>query len=391
MIQRQKLSRGIKSRSVSTDSSGISFLTPIDGGTLPRLNSGASYATGGMFRDLRNISSNSPDRLEKSTWPLGIRSSDTLGNNTVVKSLVEETVSLKTKILKLEMANSSYQDQLSCVPEIVQCPLQCDSSCQTDFHETLLIDLADKSIMIEMLNHRAQDLESCYRDSLRQNELLEEKIIFLQLQHEEIIRSLKEEKIQNEIRLSSLESAIEEQRLLNLLAQPAAQHQLSIPSQSMYLDPKECTLLFKKFKTDHKSDKRNITNTFNLFNEYLCSLKIEFDEKIKLELQNVIVKYEKQIITKDNELINISSDLIISNELLTIAAEGKEKQTKDLESLSLCLKTAADYLVEISSKHNSVIQSILHDAHIKDLARISALRESALERDKVTNDLEFCR
>ena len=80
-----------------------------------------------------------------------------------------------------------------------------------------------------------------------------------------------------------------------------------------------------------------------------------------------------------------------SDELLSTAVNFGDKKTKDFLSISLCLNAANEYLSEIILKHNSLIQSVLHDAHVKDLARISALRESALERDKVTNDLEFCR
>ena len=391
MIQRQKLSRGIKSRLVSTDTSGISFLTPIDGGSVMRSNSGARHATGGMFRDLRNISNDPPDHPEKIKWPLGARSSDAL-EDTVMKSLREEVVSLKVIIQNLEIENVSYREQLlSCAPELIQHTVRCDFSTQTDVHETLHQTLAEKSIIIEILNSQIRNLQSELDESLKRNILLVEKNHILQSEHDENIRLWDLEKEINKKEISNIGDIIEEQRKLNYLALPIASQETSFLSQNAYLDRNECSIIFQKFRSDHKSDEKFITKTLALFHEDLQLMKSDLIGKIKSEFQNVIVKYENQMNEKDEELFKISSRLIKSDELLSTAVNFGDKKTKDFLSISLCLNAANEYLSEIILKHNSLIQSVLHDAHVKDLARISALRESALERDKVTNDLEFCR
>ena len=391
MIERQKPSRGIKSRLVSTDTSGISFLTPIDNGGVMRSNSGARHATGGMFRDLRNILNDPPDCPEKIKWPLVARSSDAI-EDTVMKSLREEVASLKIVIQKLETENVCYRDQrLSCAPEPIQHAMCSDFSTQTDVHEALHQTLAEKAVIIEILKNQLCDIQSELGESLERNKMLIERNNILQSQHNENTRLLNFEKEVNKNQISNMAIMIEKQGRMSHLALPIAILESSILPQSTFLDPNDCTIIFKKFRNDHKSHKKSISKTLALLDKDFLLMKSDVMGKLKSVFQDVIVKHEEQMKQKDEELMETSSRLTKSNESLSAAVTFGEKKSNDFISILMCLNKATDYLSEILLKHNSLIRSILHDAHIKDLARISALRESTLERDKVTNDLEFCR
>ena len=391
MIERQKLSRGIKSRLVSTDTSGISFLTPIDNGVVMRSNSGARHATGGMFRDLRNISNDLPDRPEKIKWPLGARSSDAL-EDTVMKSMREEVASLKVVIQKLETENVCYRDQrLSCAQEPIQHAMCSDFSTQTDVHDALHQTLADKAVIIEILKNQICNLQSELGENLERNKKLIERNNILQSQYDENTRLLDFEKEVNKNQISNMAIMIEKQSRMSHVALPIVIQEPSFLSQSTFLDLNNCTIIFQKFRNDHKSHKKSIAKSLALLDKDFLLMKSDVMGKLKSVFQDVIVKHEEQMKQKDEELMETSSRLTKSNESLSAAVTFGEKKSNDFISILMCLNKATDYLSEIMLKHNSLIQSVLHDAHIKDLARISALRESTLERDKVTNDLEFCR
>ena len=403
----------MRSRSVSNDSSGTAFLTPIPGGTSKVFNSGASYATGGMFRSLSNIPRIPIDPLVINKWLLDPPSPaideatapTSRASNSEMQLLMIENSSLLLRLQAVEKENNYYRNQApEKVPQLItsvdslQKPVMSDVSSQTDI-ETSAKCLEDNKALednnaLDMLNLQVDGLQQKLRESQKKNELLEHKLNASMLQQKKSVELREEEKKKHAEDLSkqceSLQTLKQEVHELRSLNRPVKAVPLPAP-RNQQNNIEKVKLLLEKFRGDHNNDKNMLAAVVTKFGESLRASEEEMLKVIKTEIQNKELKFKKMLITKEDEIANLSLKVKELDGQLTCANERRDITTSDVGSLSERLALACTCLQEVTAKHVLVVQSLTHDAHVRDLARIAALRESALDRDRVTNDLEFCR
>ena len=81
--------------------------------------------------------------------------------------------------------------------------------------------------------------------------------------------------------------------------------------------------------------------------------------------------------THDQELKHLQKEV----ERLRVVVSDRESQ------ISLARQRAD----EIHSRHAAEMKAAKHLAHVRDLSRVSALREASLEKDKLMNELRYAK
>ena len=394
MIHKNRLPRELRSRSVSTDSSGTAFLTPIARGTVDRLNSGASYATGGMFRDLRSLPDNPAERIDRSKPIMNppLIADTAQHHRLAMKNLVEENLSLKLQLVALRGEKNECIDsrQLE-IPEDNIRSACLDVSSQTDMDELQLKQIVEKAHEVDHLTVQITDIRHKYRESTKRNESLESKLNVLILQQAESSKLWASERETLCTTISSLESEIKVQ--LTAVLPEKTKAKVKQPPCPLRREGNitKFKAVIDKFKKEYKRDQEFTKNAFTTFNKYLSKSKDEIESRVKVEIGAIKSKHEKEAKAQDIVTNNMCSQISILDGLLKTALECHQNTLNDTATLNQHVLSATECLLDLENKHKVVVQSLQHDSHVRDLARISALRESALETDRVANDLQFCR
>lgn len=450
MMQRQKLLKDMRTRTVSSEISGTSFLAPLTIDSIKKLNSGASFSKGGMFSGIRvgqseksrpSIRDQADDTEESSNT-----TEDFTCSTTLLKQLATENAALQLKLEAVAQERNRYRDQiLSNVREASRKSIVCEVSSQTDPPE-VGPETVDKKI-VDKLKEKIEVLQNRYKEMVMLNDLLELKIVaavahekesnrsweaqlkqsasLLEEQEEQSIRDLEKQKCELinafEEQTKKLNGVCEEQRIISMqkladdLIESAKRReedkalhadQVKILEEELEIvrsvikalpDPSKCNEkknilkaleLFKSFKSDYIADKKFTIDMVKKFDDHLRITKEEMRKETFSKFEADAAQYALNLKLKDCESKNLFGRLKILDGLLCTAMQSKTKILCQVKCLS---ERATSSLADIIEKHALVVQGLHHEAHVKDLSRITALREAALERDQALDELQHIK
>ena len=178
MIQRQKLLKEMRSRTVSSEISGTSFLAPLTIDSIKKLNSGASFSQGGMFSGIRvgqSEKSRPSLRDQTDTEESSNTTEDFTCSTTLLKQLATENAALQLKLEAVAQERNRYRDQiLSNIREASRKSIVCEASSQTETPE-VAPETVDKKV-VDKLKEKIEVLQNRYKEMVISNDLLELKI-----------------------------------------------------------------------------------------------------------------------------------------------------------------------------------------------------------------------
>lgn len=452
MIQRQKLLKEMRSRTVSNDTSGTSgtsFLAPLSMDSMKKLNNGANCSKGGIFSSIK------VGQSEKTGLPLkgapkdldyAIPTEDFSSSTTLLKQLATENAALHLKLEAVAHERNRYRDQvLASIREASRKSIVCETSCQTDPPE-VIPESVDKKI-VDRLKDKIEVLQGRYKEIVMSNDLLELKIAAAVAHEKESTRtweaqlrnsaSLLEEQevisskemselrgnlmIEFGVQTSEIQRSCDEQlktSLKNLSDdltesarmreedKTAYEQQVLVLQEELNVircqlkaqpDPSKCNkqrnineakTLFKGFQSDYISDKKFNLDLIRKFDEYLRVSKEELTAAINKKFEADAAQYALNLKIKDCESKNLLGRVKVLDGMVCTATQSKLKIANQARCLS---ERATSCLGDILEKHALVVQCQQHESHIKDLGRVSALREATLERDRALDDLQYTR
>jgi hypothetical protein len=453
MIQRQKLLKEMRSRTVSNDTSsgtsGTSFLAPLSMDSMKKLNNGSNYSKGGIFSSIK------VGQSEKTGLPLKgapkdidctVSTEDFSSSTTLLKQLATENAALHLKLEAVAQERNRYRDQvLASIREASRKSVVCETSCQTDPPE-VIPESVDKKI-VDKLTNKIEVLQGRFKEMVISNDLLELKIAAAVAHEKESTRtweaqlrnsaSLLEEQEENTSKemaqqrdnlmiefgaqTREIQRSCDEQlktSLKNLSDDLTESARMREEDKSRYEqqvsglqeeldglrsqlkaqpDPSKCNkqrnineakTLFKGFQSDYLSDKKFNLDLVRKFDDYLRVSREELTAAINKKFEADAAQYALNLKMKDCESKNLLGRVKVLDGMVCTATQSKLKIANQARCLS---ERATSCLSDILEKHALVIQCQQHESHIKDLSRVSALREATLERDRALDDLQYTR
>lgn len=452
MIQRQKLLKEMRSRTVSNDTSGTSgtsFLAPLSMDSIKKLNNGGNYTKGGIFSSIK------VGQSEKTGMPVkgapkdiecAVSTEDFSSSTTLLKQLATENAALHLKLEAVAHERNRYRDQvLASIREASRKSVVCETSCQTDPPE-VIPESVDKKI-VDKLKDKIEVLQGRFKEIVMSNDLLELKIAAavahekestrtweaqlrnsasrLEEQEEQSSKEMSEQRDNLMIEFSAqtreIQRACDEQlktSLKNLsddLTESARireedktlhEQQVLALREELELvrcqlkaqpDPSKCNkqrnineakTLFKGFQCDYISDKKFNLDLIRKFDDYLRVSKEEISAAINKKFETDAAQYALNLKMKDCESKNLLGRVKVLDGMVCTATQSKLKIANQARCLS---ERATSCLSDILEKHALVVQCQQHESHVKDLGRVSALREATLERDRALDDLQHTK
>lgn len=455
MIQRQKLLKEMRSRTVSNDTSGTpgtsgtSFLAPLTMDSMKKLNNGTNYSKGGLFSSVKVGQSEktglplkgAPKELECAT------STEDFGSSTtILKQFATENAALHLKLEAVAHERNRYRDQvLASIREASRKSVVCETSCQTDPPE-IIPESVDKKI-VDKLKDKIEVLQSRFKEMVMSNDLLELKIAAAVAHEKESTRTweaqlrnsasiLEEEEERSSREIAGLRDNLmtefdlqtrelrrvcdeqvktslknltddltesarlrEEDKILHAEQLRALEEELEEVRCQLKAqpDPSKCNkvrninqakTLFKGFQCDYINDKKFNLDLIRKFDDYLRASKEELTVAINKKFEADAAQYALNLKIKDCESKSLLGRVKMLDGMVCTATQSKLKIANQARCLS---ERATSCLSDILEKHAQVIQCQLHESHVKDLGRVSALREATLERDRALDDLQHTR
>ena len=442
MIQRHQLLRDMRSCTLSSESTGTSFLVPLTIDSMKKLSGPACYQARGVIGGLR-IGDSEMIRSVTKSRSLDNDLSEVYSNDAILlKQFAADNAALRSKLEAVANERNQYRDQfLAGVQEASRRSLMNGISSFT-YHrpevtpESLVETSEESALIIENLREEVSflnDLLQVRRTAAVAHEKESSENEMSKLEKSTNIEELRamcvvDITVVKNLGIAAMESQMKELTVefdkriaksvkdwtirleeTNLLRTQEKEfyacklgdmsrelEQLRAPATSS-LKPSICEKLSDKalindliesLQSDHLMYKMSTLAMMNGFSDYFMSVKEEMITEIRRKLEEKDTQYALNLNLKDHECQNLHGQNKILDCLLSVAQTSKLKILCQVRNLYEC---ATSGVTEIAEKHVQFVQSVQHDTIRKETEHDSAIKRIILERDCAADELLHSR